>query len=182
MDVTHDRPFFWWFTQNITRAAQSLCHERSKAVNAQDKQREYFLKQARLASQTGLRYYHHHDYSRAIAEFKKAVDYYNLVATDSVEYYTGLASILYNLGSAYLAQRLYPLSAIFWLEECLAIKKDKLKQIGASLSRINDKLKMAQQLFDEKKRIKSNALGFNITRGHASPTTTDYYEIQNEKN
>ncbi len=93
----------------------------------QDAQLEYFLKQAQLASQSGLE-------------------------TDSIEYHTGLASILYNLGSTYLIQKLYPLSAIFCLEECRDIKIDKLKQTGPALYKVNNKLKLAQQLLAMKKR------------------------------
>ncbi len=87
------------------------------------------------------------------------MDYFRLAAeTDKLnnenDYYIELASILWNLGSAYLTQKLYPLSAIYYFDECLTIKKDKLKQIGEPLNKVNAKLKQAQLLLEEKNEEK----------------------------
>ncbi len=121
-------------------------------MDVQETQLDHFLQQSRLASQSGLKHYTNHDYGQAIAAFEQAIDYYNRVEMDSLAYHTGRAALYYNLGSAYLAQRINLLSAISWLEESWAIKKNTLKQTDMSLDRVNAKLKQARYLFEEKSK------------------------------
>ncbi len=129
-------------------------------MDVKETQQDQFLQQSRLASQTGLKHYSHHDYDQAITAFEQAISYFNRVEMDNLAYHTGRAALYYNLGSAYLAQKINLSSAISWLEESWAIKKNTLKQTGQSLDKINEKLKQARQLFKADKREDDEITGF----------------------